>query len=251
MVMNKIGGPLVWTELLDRRPRAGEIRVSIAACGVFRTYLHVLDGELPDQPVPMIPGHQIVGRIDAVGGGVSSLRLGARVGVPWLGHTCGICPYCIGHRENLRQPVVHRLYTRRQFCDLGHHRRALRLSVGRGGRRCRARALALRGTDRLAFARYGGRCEEGWVVRIWRGGAHCCSSRAMAGAIGLRVYQTRRRSRPDLCQKSGRSLGGRVGRNPARSARCGDHLCDCRRSRSASSEGDPQRRVRLFAPEYR
>ena len=112
MVMNKIGGPLIWTELPHRRPGVGEIRVSIAACGVCRTDLHVLDGELPDQPVPMIPGHQIVGRVDAVGGGVSSLRLGARVGVPWLGHTCGICPYCIGHRENLCDDPLFTGYTR-------------------------------------------------------------------------------------------------------------------------------------------
>lgn len=112
MVMNKIGGPLVWTDLPDRQPGAGEIRVSIAACGVCRTDLHVLDGELPDQPVPMIPGHQVVGRVDAVGGGVSSLRRGARVGVPWLGHTCGICPYCIGHRENLCDDPLFTGYTR-------------------------------------------------------------------------------------------------------------------------------------------
>lgn len=101
MVMNEVGGPLVWTELPDRLPGPGEIRVSIAACGVCRTDLHVLDGELPDQHVPIVPGHEIVGRVDALGEDVNSPRLGERVGVPWLGHTCGICPYCAGQRENL------------------------------------------------------------------------------------------------------------------------------------------------------
>lgn len=112
LVMNKVGGPLVWTNLPDRDPGPGEIRVKVAACGVCRTDLHVLDGELPDQHVPIIPGHEIVGRVDALGAGVDSLRLGERVGVPWLGHTCGICPYCLGHRENLCDDPLFTGYTR-------------------------------------------------------------------------------------------------------------------------------------------
>ncbi|MCX8997062.1 zinc-dependent alcohol dehydrogenase family protein [Rhizobiaceae bacterium BDR2-2] len=101
MVLNAIGTPLVWTELPDRKPGPGEIRVKISACGVCRTDLHVVDGELPDPRVPIIPGHEIVGRVDALGEGVDGLRLGERVGVPWLGHTCGVCPYCRSDHENL------------------------------------------------------------------------------------------------------------------------------------------------------
>lgn len=112
MVMNKVGGPLVWTNLPDRDPGPGEIRVKVTACGVCRTDLHVLDGELPDQHVPIIPGHEIVGRVDALGAGVDSLRLGERVGVPWLGHTCGKCLYCLGHRENLCDDPLFTGYTR-------------------------------------------------------------------------------------------------------------------------------------------
>ena len=112
MVMNKVGGPLVWTELPDRHPGPGQIRVSIAACGVCRTDLHVLDGELPDQSVPIIPGHEIVGRIDAIGRDVDGLRLGQRVGIPWLGHTCGVCPYCTQQRENLCDHPLFTGYTR-------------------------------------------------------------------------------------------------------------------------------------------
>ncbi|CAN5137740.1 zinc-dependent alcohol dehydrogenase family protein [soil metagenome] len=111
MVMTKIGGPLVWTELPTRQPGAGEIRVKIGACGVCRTDLHVLDGELPDQHVPIIPGHEIVGRIDAVGDGVS-LQIGDRVGIPWLGHTCGKCSYCVGQHENLCDSPLFTGYTR-------------------------------------------------------------------------------------------------------------------------------------------
>ena len=112
MVLNKIGAPLEWTELPDRQPGAGEIRVKVAACGVCRTDLHVVDGELPDPQVPIIPGHEIVGRIDALGAGVEGLSIGERVGIPWLGHTCGVCPYCIGNQENLCDHPIFTGFTR-------------------------------------------------------------------------------------------------------------------------------------------
>lgn len=101
MVLNKPGTPLEWTELPDRQPGPGEIGVKVGACGVCRTDLHVVDGELPHPHVPIIPGHEIVGRIDAVGPGVAHLQIGERVGIPWLGHTCGVCAYCAMQRENL------------------------------------------------------------------------------------------------------------------------------------------------------
>ena len=101
MVLTKLGAPLEWTDLPDRQPAPGEIRVRVTACGVCRTDLHVVDGELPDPNVPIIPGHEIVGRIDKLGADVTDLQLGQRVGIPWLGHTCGHCPYCRSHRENL------------------------------------------------------------------------------------------------------------------------------------------------------
>ena len=101
MVLNNPKTPLQWTELPDREPGSGEIRVKVLACGVCRTDLHVLDGELPDKNSPIIPGHEIVGRIDALGAGVEGLSLGERVGIPWLGHTCGVCPYCVSGRENI------------------------------------------------------------------------------------------------------------------------------------------------------
>ena len=112
MILNAIGQPLVWTELADRMPGPGEIRVAVAACGVCRTDLHVVDGELAAPQVPIIPGHEIVGRVDALGSGVDGLRLGERVGIPWLGHTCGVCPYCVGHEENLCDRPLFTGYTR-------------------------------------------------------------------------------------------------------------------------------------------
>jgi propanol-preferring alcohol dehydrogenase len=112
MVLNKVGGVLTWTELPDRQPGKGEIRVKVSACGVCRTDLHVLDGELPHPLVPIIPGHEIVGRIDAIGAGVHGLSLGERVGIPWLGHTCGVCAFCRTHQENLCDRPLFTGYTR-------------------------------------------------------------------------------------------------------------------------------------------
>jgi propanol-preferring alcohol dehydrogenase len=112
MVLNEVGGPLVWTERPDPSPGPGQIRASVLACGVCRTDLHVVDGELPSPKTPIVPGHEIVGRIDAVGTGVASLEVGQRIGIPWLGHTCGVCPYCIGGRENLCDAPLFTGYTR-------------------------------------------------------------------------------------------------------------------------------------------
>jgi alcohol dehydrogenase, propanol-preferring len=112
MVLRALNGPLQWSELADRMPGPGEIRVRVAACGVCRTDLHVVDGELPSPKLPIIPGHEIVGRIDAVGPGVETLRVGQRVGIPWLGHTCGVCPYCIAGQENLCDRPLFTGYTR-------------------------------------------------------------------------------------------------------------------------------------------
>ena len=112
MVLNKVGEALSWTELRDRQPGPGEIRVQVGACGVCRTDLHVVDGELPHPQVPIIPGHEIVGRIDAIGVGVTGLQMGERVGIPWLGHTCGVCPYCAMQRENLCDRPLFTGYTR-------------------------------------------------------------------------------------------------------------------------------------------
>ncbi|MCP8891650.1 zinc-dependent alcohol dehydrogenase family protein [Sphingomonas faeni] len=112
MILNAIGQPLRWTEMPERTPGPGQIRLTVAACGVCRTDLHVVDGELASPQVPIIPGHEIVGRIDAIGSGVEGLRVGERVGVPWLGHTCGICSYCRSGQENLCDAPLFTGYTR-------------------------------------------------------------------------------------------------------------------------------------------
>jgi propanol-preferring alcohol dehydrogenase len=112
MVLRRPGERLQLVDLPDPEPGVGEIRVEVAACGVCRTDLHVVDGELPRPKLPIIPGHEIVGRIDALGPGVSGLRTGDRVGIPWLGYTCGRCSHCAAGRENLCDHPLFTGYTR-------------------------------------------------------------------------------------------------------------------------------------------
>jgi propanol-preferring alcohol dehydrogenase len=93
--------PLVPADLPLPEPGPGQLRVRVLACGVCRTDLHVVDGELPRPKLPLVLGHEVVGRVDALGEGVARFALGDRVGIPWLGWTCGACPACRAGRENL------------------------------------------------------------------------------------------------------------------------------------------------------
>jgi len=101
MVLHEPGRPLCLEEVADPEPGAGQVAIDVAACGVCRTDLHVVDAELTEPKLPLILGHQIVGRIAAVGEGVDDSRIGERVGVPWLGGTCGVCGHCRRDEENL------------------------------------------------------------------------------------------------------------------------------------------------------
>jgi propanol-preferring alcohol dehydrogenase len=112
MVLTKPGSPLELTDLPGPEPAQDEILLRVTACGVCRTDLHVVDGELADPALPLVPGHEIVGRIEKLGPGVTGFTVGERVGVPWLGETCGHCPYCLDHHENLCDAPTFTGYTR-------------------------------------------------------------------------------------------------------------------------------------------
>ncbi|MFO1127354.1 MAG: zinc-dependent alcohol dehydrogenase family protein [Rhodospirillales bacterium] len=101
MVLDAPGRPLVRRRLPRPEAGPGQVLVRVGACAVCRTDLHVVDGDLPDLGRPVIPGHEIVGRVAGLGAGVQGLAMGERVGVPWLGWTCGHCRYCRSGRENL------------------------------------------------------------------------------------------------------------------------------------------------------
>ena len=101
MVSERVGRPLIRCERASQPLGAGEIRLKVAACGVCRTDLHLVDGELPSRAVSVVPGHEIVGRVIERGAGVTRWRIGDRVGVPWLSWACGECAYCRRGQENL------------------------------------------------------------------------------------------------------------------------------------------------------
>jgi alcohol dehydrogenase, propanol-preferring len=111
MVLHRQREPLRAEELPVPEPGEDQVLLEVSACGLCRTDLHVVDGELADPKLPLVPGHQVVGRVVEAGRGVEGLRPGARVGVPWLGWTCGVCRYCREGRENLCDRALFTGYT--------------------------------------------------------------------------------------------------------------------------------------------
>ena len=101
MALHRVGDGLQPIDLAKPTAGPGQVVIEVGACGVCRTDLHIVDGDLPTIRAPIVPGHEIVGRVAEVGAGVTRLARGQRVGVPWLGYTCGVCAFCRGDRENL------------------------------------------------------------------------------------------------------------------------------------------------------
>jgi len=111
MVLHTQGQPLTEAQVPIPEPGPGRLVLKVRACGVCRTDLHVLDGDLNEPKLPLIPGHEIVGTVEALGPGIEKFRIGGRVGVPWLGWTCGRCPFCRTGRENLCDRALFTGYT--------------------------------------------------------------------------------------------------------------------------------------------
>lgn len=112
MILEKTKTPLRAAEIPTPRPSANEILIHVLACAVCRTDLHVVDGELPNPKLPLVPGHEIVGTVVKRGKNARRFKIGARVGVPWLGWTCGKCKYCARGQENLCAYAKFTGYTR-------------------------------------------------------------------------------------------------------------------------------------------
>ena len=101
MRLHAIGEPLATGDMPVPHPSTGQLLVKVSACAVCRTDLHIVDGELTEAKLPLVLGHEIIGRVEEIGDGVADFRIGDRVGIPWLGWTCGECEYCRSDRENL------------------------------------------------------------------------------------------------------------------------------------------------------
>jgi propanol-preferring alcohol dehydrogenase len=219
MVLNKIGAALEWTQLPDRIPGPGQIRIKVGACGVCRTDLHVVDGELPHPVLQIIPGHEIVGRIDAIGPGVEGLSIGERVGVPWLGHTCGVCPYCLAQRENLCDHPLFTEFTRDggfATATIADARFAFPLGdVGTDEALAPLLCAGLIGWRSMVLA------GAGKKLGLYGFGAAAHIVAQVAKWQGRSVFAFTRAGRysgSGLCQKSWRDMGGGFGRVTARTA---------------------------------
>src|SRR5689334_10548394 len=98
--------PLELTDVPVPQPGDDQVLAKVSACGICRTDLHVIEGELPERHLPIIPGHQVVGRVERLGANVTRLKVNDRVGIPWLHQTCGQCEYCRGGKENLCESAI-------------------------------------------------------------------------------------------------------------------------------------------------
>ena len=230
MVLRQPGEPLEMEERPDPSPGPGQVRVRIEACGVCRTDLHVIDGELPDPKLPIVPGHEIVGRVDALGAGVT-LELGARVGVAWLGSRLRPLPLLPdGAREPVRHAAVHRLYARRRLRHAYDRRRGVRLPAWRRPRSGRDGAAALRGADRLALAQDGGRRRRrsASTVSARRPTSSRRSAAGRGGASSPSPRPATRRARPSPARWARNGRAGRTKGRPSRSTRPSSSLPSAR-----------------------
>ena len=195
MVLDAPGRALRSTEIPDPVPADGEVLVRIHACGVCRTDLHVVDGELRHPKLPLVPGHQIVGTVVETGAAVETLAPGDRVGIPWLGWTCGECRFCLSGRENLcdrARFTGYQLDGGYAELTVADHRFCFPIPTEYPD--LAGRTAPLRGPDRLPLAHDGRRRGTDRALRLRRRSPHRDPGRALAGAAGLR--DSRRRATP-------------------------------------------------------
>ncbi|CAH1748935.1 protein of unknown function [Thauera humireducens] len=247
MVLERPGEALKAVDLPLPVPQPGQILLRVEACGVCRTDLHLVDGELPDPVLPMVPGHEIVGRVAALSPGVQGIDPGLRIGVPWLGWTCGRCHYCRRHQENLCDHArftgyqIHGGYAEYTVADA---RYCFPLDDALDA----AEAAPLLCAGLIGYrAGDGGRRATHRPVRIRRCRAHHLPGRGVAGARGLCLHPPRGRRQPRLRPRPRRLLDRRLGRASAAAAGCSADLRP-RRGTGAGRAANPvqgrHRRVR-------
>ena len=222
-MLDRPGQPLRVAEVPDPEPNPGQVLLDVRACGVCRTDLHVVDGELPHPKLPLVPGHQIVG----VTGD------GRRLGVPWLGWTDGDCRYCVRGSENLCDRArftgydldggyADRVVADERFC----------FSIPDGYTDEQAAPLLCAGLIGYRSLRMAGDARAPRPVRVRRVRAHRRAGRATPGPACVRVHEAGRRRGAVVRPRARRGMGGRIGRAAARGARRGDPVRPGRRARS-------------------
>ena len=245
MVLSARGARLTPLERPDPVPGSGQVRIKVSACGVCRTDLHVVDGELPDIPYPIVPGHEVVGRVEALGASVTGLTMGMRVGVPWLGFTCGECFYCRADKENLCDRPQFTGYTR----DGGFASHLVAdarycFPLGEEGDDVALAPLLCAGLIGWRSLVMAGEGKSLGILRLRRGRPHRRPGRPRPGARDLCFHPAQRQRGPAARNLAGGRLGRRFGRPSARGTRCRDHLRSRRIPGAAGSSRRAQRRAR-------
>src|SRR5450830_1193767 len=242
MVLDAPRTPLAMCERPLLAAGERELLIEVKACGVCRTDLHVVDGELPYPKLPIVPGHEVVGRVAAIGAGVSGFAVGERVGVPWLGATCGSCPYCRAGTENLCDAPVFTGYTR----DGGYATHAVAdarycFPLGEHGDDAEIAPWLCAGLIGWRSYRMAG---DGQTLGLYGFGAAAHILAQVACWQGRRVFAF---TRTDVCAGfrafAWRGVDRRLRPNAAGAARRRDHLCAGRRAGSRCAQGGEEGRT--------
>ena len=220
------GQPLAAAELPTPRPGPRQVLIAVRACAVCRTDLHVVDGELPEPKLPLVPGHEIVGIIVERGEGAEKFAVGDRVGVPWLGWTCGVCDYCRGGRENLCDRAR---FTGYQidggYAELTVADERYCFADRPAIRRCRGGAAAVRRADRLPHLADGRRGATRIGIYGFGAAAHIVAQVARhQGRRLVRLHPAGRPGGAGFRPRARRRMGRRFDDAAARAARCGADL---------------------------
>ncbi len=204
-------------------PAPGQVLVRVAACAVCRTDLHVVDGELPHPKLPIVPGHEIVGRVVELGAGVERFAVGDRVGVPWLGWTCGAVPLLPrrARRTCARAPASPATRSTAAMPNTRWPTPATAFPSAAGYGDAEAAPLLCAGLIGYRCAAHGRRCRTPRHLRLRRGGAHRRPGRAVPGPAGVRLHPAGRYGGAGVRAASGCRLGRRCRRDAARGARRG------------------------------
>ena len=244
MVLGRPGERLRLAELPMPEPRAGQVLVKVRACAVCRTDLHVVDGELTEPKLPIVPGHEIVGEVVRAGRRRRAVPAGERVGIPWLGCTCGSCRYCASGQENLCDLARFTGYP----IDGGYAEYTVAdarycFPLPERLRRCRSGAADVRRADRLSLARMAGDCER---LGIYGFGAAAHIVAQVPGTRDGEVYAFTRPGdpRPGVRARARRGLGRRLRRAAAGGAGRRDHLRPGRAADPGGAASRAQRRRR-------
>ena len=231
MLFEGVGSPLRLAEVAVPEPGPGQLLLRVLACGVCRTDLHLLDGEVEIAQPPRVLGHQIVARVEPDG---------RRVGVPWLGWTCGECAYCRSGRENLCPGRASPAATSTGASPSTPWPTSGSASRSRTASRRPGRSTALRRPHRLPLPAHVRRRPAPRALRLRRGRTHPRPGRARPGPRGLRVHARWRRRRTGVRPRARRDVGRPLGRRTTGAARRRDHLRP-RRRRSSRSRCAPSR----------